>query len=186
MWYGRYIDDLIFIWGQDVVSISHFFEYVNNNTSNLKFTVNFSNVSVNFLDLTLRGDCVSSKVIPSIYRKPGAENTILSPFSNHPKYTTISAIPMGEFIRVKRACSSPDTLKSSMQDTKHRLKTGGYNRRILDQAEGKLQTCNRKELLFGDSHIPPKNAPNLVFSTPYKFRFCGSETHFSLFLTHPK
>lgn len=78
---------------------------------------------------------------------------------------------MGEFIRVKQACSNPDMLRSNLQDTKLRLKTWGYSRQVLDQARHKLETHSRKELLFGDNRIPPKNAPNVVFSTPYSSDF---------------
>lgn len=94
--YGRYIDDPIFIWGWDVVSIPHFMEYVHLNDSNLKFAGNFSNTTMNFLDLTLTGDILSSEAVTSIYRKLEAGNSTSSPDSSHTKQT----IPMDEFIRV--------------------------------------------------------------------------------------
>lgn len=41
-WYGRYIDDLLFIWEGDVSALPVFIDYLNNNIFNLKFTFFFA------------------------------------------------------------------------------------------------------------------------------------------------
>lgn len=82
----------------------HVFHYVNANKFDLKFVGLNSSSSVKFLALTLEVDPVSSSVVTSIYRKPGAGNTIFNAKSCHPRHT-IYAVPMGEYVRTKRPCS---------------------------------------------------------------------------------
>lgn len=48
-WYGRYIDDLLFVAVIDVAAIQAFDTFLNDNPCNLQFTVNFDKNSVPFL-----------------------------------------------------------------------------------------------------------------------------------------
>lgn len=169
VWYGRYIDDLIIIWGRDVASIPHFHRYVNENNLNLKFTCEFSTSHVNFLDLTLRGMADEHKIHTSTFRKPDAGNTILNADSNHPQHT-LNAIPVGEYLRLKRACSNQTTFNTETESLDNRLHQRGYRNWQVNRAKTNIKHRTRESLLqdkgdkTGAADIP-------TFSTSYSVDF---------------
>lgn len=174
VWYGRYIDDLILIWGRDVASIPLFVEYVNHNNLGLAFTVGCPGITTNFLDLTLEGDPVNKKINTRIFRKPGAGNTILNAQSNHPKHT-VKAIPTGEYIRLKRACSDSAVFDAQIQSLNQKLLKRGYKTWHLDRAHLRTNNRTRDSLLEANKTekiISRANAGNIpTFSTPYSTDF---------------
>lgn len=147
VWYGRYFDDLIFMWGRDVVSISHFHQHANSNDLNLKFTCAFSQSRVHFLDLTVEGNVGEGKIFTSIFCKPDAGSTILNAQSSHLKHI-LEAIPVGEYFRLKRACSSDLILESQMKSLGKRLHQRGYKKWHTDRSRHKVNNRTRKALLF--------------------------------------
>lgn len=124
----------------------------------------------NFLDLTLEGDINTSRVVTSIYRKPDGGSTILDANSCHPK-STIHSIPKGEYIRIKRACSEPNTFKSKVQHLNERLCKQGCNKWLLKRAFNTVQMQSRESLLFTNhknrefKRINDTLNNNLTFST---------------------
>lgn len=173
VWYGRYIDDLILIWGRDVASIPHLVQYVKNNTLGQGFTSGYSKDKVNFLDLTLEGDFCNNKINTYIFRKPGSGNTILNARSNHPQHTT-KAIPTGEYIRLKRACSNPDAFDSQTQSLNDRLKKRSYKKWHLDRAQARTKDRTRESLLKGNQKFDKNtnNTSNIpTFSIAYSTDF---------------
>lgn len=98
--YGRYIDDLFFVFSGSEQLLKDFYTYLNNTNPNIKLSLDYSNKSINFLDLNVITD--GRRLHTSIYRKP---NTILRADSFHP-HGLILNIPVGQFLRLRRICET--------------------------------------------------------------------------------
>lgn len=61
------------------------------------------NSSICYLYVRLTGR--DAEVVTSLYRKPLSGNTLLLDQPGHPRHT-IKGIPVGQFLRVRRICSS--------------------------------------------------------------------------------
>ncbi|CAJ0956544.1 unnamed protein product [Ranitomeya imitator] len=146
VFFGRYIDDLIIIWKGDDMLITDFIKYVNNNDFNLSFTFNTSKTSINYLDISL------SLLFPP-YRKSTDSNSILEAHSCHPKHV-IKNIPVGEFIRLKRNCSSAAQFTQETESAVFRLKDRGYPNWMLHRAKSVTKDIDRKSLLWSDNEDP--------------------------------
>lgn len=145
-WYGRYIDDLLIIWGGDVPAIPSFMDYLNDNPYNLRFTAEHHQFTINFLDLTLTG--VHDEVIgTATFRKTTFGNSILRANSHHPLYT-IKSIPVGELIRARRNCNSEASFAKECEIVTARFLNRGYPLWMLSRAEKIARSKNRKDLLF--------------------------------------
>lgn len=145
IWYGRYIDDLLLVWGGDIPAIQEFADYLNNNPFNLRFVLSAHGQEISFLDLNLKG-IHGQPVISSTFRKPTAGNTILHYNSSHPKHT-LKAIPVGELTRAKRNCTDPAQYEIEETQICSRLSTRGYPSWVLNQAKNIVSKKNRKDLL---------------------------------------
>lgn len=75
LFYCRYIDNLLFIVSNEVNCLDNWLSYLNNNDLNLQFTGCWDPISVDSLDVWLRG--VGNKVVASLFRKPSAVNMLL-------------------------------------------------------------------------------------------------------------
>ena len=84
MWF-RYIDNIFFIWAHGEKSLKKFtMEFINVNP-NIKFTYEFSEESINFLDINVKFS--SGKLQNSLYVKPTDYHQYLHFESSHPKHT---------------------------------------------------------------------------------------------------
>ena len=84
MWF-RYIDNIFFIWAHGEKNLKRFMmEFINFNP-NIKFTYEFSEESINFLDLNVKFSC--GKLQASLYVKPTDYHKYLHFESSHPKHT---------------------------------------------------------------------------------------------------
>jgi len=106
----RFIDDIFFIWTGDKRSLNDFMSFCNHfyeqhgYSSKIKFTFNTSTKSVNFLDttVTLNPDGTLST---NLYAKPTAAHNYLHHLSYHVPYV-IKSIPISQFTRIRRNCST--------------------------------------------------------------------------------
>lgn len=72
LWH-RYIDNIFFIWNKTEEDLLKFLTHINTNSMNLPFSSNYSNIQVEFLDLTIRIE--TNKIICSTYQKPISKNS---------------------------------------------------------------------------------------------------------------
>lgn len=145
-WYGRYIDDLLLMWGGTETQAKQFAESLNNNDMNLKFTFVFSTNKVDFLDVTLTGDPTAGIVICP-YRKVTATNSILMASSCHPSHVTRN-LPVGELIRGKRNSSTSVIYENTKKDTCKRLHKRSYPDWMLGRACKIVDAIPREKLLL--------------------------------------
>ena len=81
----------------------------NNFNPNIKFTYEFSEASVNFLDLNVKFS--DGKLQTSLYVKPTDRHQYLHFRSSHPKHTKRSIV-YSQTLRVSRACSQEEDYKN--------------------------------------------------------------------------
>ncbi|CAJ0953387.1 unnamed protein product [Ranitomeya imitator] len=89
-------------------------------------------------------------VAVSPYRKSTDSNSILEAHSCHPKHV-IKNIPVGEFIRLKRNCSSAAQFTQETESAVFRLKDRGYPNWMLHRAKSVTKDIDRKSLLWSDN-----------------------------------
>ena len=106
----RYIDDIFCVWQHGKSELDNFTEHLNNAHRSIKFTTEKSNTSVNFLDTTVT--IRDKELTSSLYVKPTDRNNYLPFDSAHP-YHCKMGLPYGQFLRIRRICSTEsDFLKN--------------------------------------------------------------------------
>ena len=104
----RYIDDIFFIWTHGEKSLKNFMMEFNNFNPNINFTYEFSEASINFLDLNVKFS--NGKLQTSLYVKPTDCHRYLHFQSSHPKYTKKSIV-YSQTLRVSRVCFQEEGYK---------------------------------------------------------------------------
>ncbi|MEE6513472.1 hypothetical protein FKM82_021137 [Ascaphus truei] len=132
VFYKRYIDDLILIWSGVEEDLLMFFEYLADNTLNLKFTHTYNKNQIYFLDLNLYVD-MEYKIQSDIYRKENARNSLLHYKSCHAR-PLVRGIPKGQFMRLRRNCSTLEAFIHRANEIRERFLSRGYDGADLDQA----------------------------------------------------
>ncbi|XP_069804728.1 uncharacterized protein [Dendropsophus ebraccatus] len=118
-------------------------------TSSLKFTRTQQNHREG---LSFRGATASLKrdangyIQTDVFRKKTAANSYLHASSSHPP-STINAIPVGQYLRIKRICSSSEDFEKQAKELKERFLNRGYSRRSLKWAYVRARNTPRHELL---------------------------------------
>lgn len=168
VFYCRFIDDLLFITSDADADLGTWLSYFNNNDLNLNFTGTLQPHSIEFLDVKLTG--TGNSIHTTLYRKPTAGNALLRADSAHPKHT-IRGVPYGQFLRLKRLCSTPESFHREAHSMAQRFRNRGYGAALVNRALDKASTIPRHTLLQDKLHISPPSINIPVFSTPYSAEF---------------
>uniref|UniRef100_A0A8C5N1Z7 Reverse transcriptase domain-containing protein n=1 Tax=Leptobrachium leishanense TaxID=445787 RepID=A0A8C5N1Z7_9ANUR len=155
LFWKRYIDDIILVWGGTQEEFVDLTNYLNKNTLNLRFTHEIHRDSLNFLDVTLTRN--EELVSTTLYRKETATNNLLNWSSFHPKSLRLG-IPYGQYLRLKRICSSETEYEKQAKTLQKNFKEKGYPNRVLKQAYQKAAYHSRETLL----QDPPKTNSNQI------------------------
>lgn len=139
--------------------LQDFHEYLNNTNSNIKLSLEYSNSSLNFLDLTISVDA-SGDLHTSIYRKNTDRNTILRADSFHPN-GLINNIPYGQFQRLRRICDSQTDFDQQSKSMYQRFRNRGYKANTLNDALSKAKSTERSALL--QKRTRNRNNNNKIF-----------------------
>ena len=158
-YYGRYIDDLLFIFDGSESQLLEFHKYLNSLNENIKLTIEYSQQTINFLDLTIFKD-EFGKLHTTIFRKEMSRNTLLRADSFHPTHL-IENIPYGQFQRLRRICDDDDEFKLQADDMATRFTDRTYKPHLITNAKTKASSLNRSDLL-----IKKRRQPNSQ-SRPY-------------------
>uniref|UniRef100_A0A8C5M1L9 Reverse transcriptase domain-containing protein n=1 Tax=Leptobrachium leishanense TaxID=445787 RepID=A0A8C5M1L9_9ANUR len=151
----RYIDDIFLIWGGTPEDFLDLTNYLNRNSLNLRFTYEIHQNSLNFLDVTIVRN--EERVSTTLYRKETATNSLLNWTSFHPKPLRLG-IPYGQYLRLKRICSSNIEYEKQAKILQKNFKEKGYPNRVLKQAYQKAAYHSRDTLL----QDTPKNDSNRI------------------------
>ena len=107
----RYIDDIILIWEHDEQTLKDFLQRLNRFDNNINFTLDFSNDTIDFLDINIyKGNKFSNQGLLDFqpYRKACHKNYYLRYDSCHPA-NTFKSIVRGEAIRLLKNSSDIGT-----------------------------------------------------------------------------
>ena len=118
MW-KRFIDDVFCIWPHGIDTFIEFTNYLNSIHPTIKFTHEFSEEKIDFLDTTVKFN-QNRELITTLYNKPTDTHLYLEHSSAHPR-TVLQKGPYGQYLRLRRIC----TLDKDFEDNAHKL-TGYY------------------------------------------------------------
>ncbi|CAJ0962564.1 unnamed protein product [Ranitomeya imitator] len=123
------------------VELLDFIKFLNTNQLNIKLTCHFDTNSVDFLDITIKRDNFGM-LQTDLFRKKTAVNSVLHASSSHPKHV-INAIPIGQFLRLRRVCSSFEDFKMRAEEMKKRFLDRGTNNLIFSTSKPQKEVKTR-------------------------------------------
>lgn len=150
---ARFIDDLIAI--ADVTEIKEDYDiFIGNMLKHkfLKFSYEFSESQINFLDMTIMLDTSTNIISTTIYKKPMSKHEFVHFDSNHPKHL-LKSLPYSCGLRIIRTCSNECTQKSELDILMKKFQNRGYPTSILETTVDKLLKINRNSLLQPKSSL---------------------------------
>ena len=131
--YKRYIDDILFFWTGTETTLQDFFQKINTLHDSIKLTMEYSNTSINFLDLNIyKGSIFNTthKLDYKTYFKDTDTHQLLNPQSYHPKHT-ITGVIKSQITRYLRNSSDRSTFNSSCSILFKALKQQHYSQSLL-------------------------------------------------------
>ena len=160
--FGRFLDDIIFIWLGSVDNLETYLTNINKIHPTIKFTHSYtcpfpcniteqhdcfcySSRSIPFLDtlVTIK----NGKIITDLYRKPTDRMQYLLPSSCHPPHT-ITNIPYSLCHRLVRICSEKDTLSKRLEELKLFLLNRNYDKKLINSSIARALNLQRSEALL--------------------------------------
>ena len=111
LWW-RYIVDIFFLWEQEE-KLKELIKHLNEKHPTIKFTAEWSQTSINFLDVTV--SLIGGKVTTDLYVKPSDSHQYLQPSSCHP-YHCKKRVPYSQALRLNRICSDPNSFDRRYSD----------------------------------------------------------------------
>ncbi len=129
--YKRYFDDIFFIWTSAEDKLHEFHQFMNTHNSHLNFTMSHDQRKRSFLDILVINN--RDGLSTSLYRKPTDRNSILHGQSCHPT-SLKKSLPVAQFHRIRRICSSDQDFQEKATDLKNRFLTRGYKEEWVTQA----------------------------------------------------
>ncbi|XP_056414465.1 uncharacterized protein LOC130356667 [Hyla sarda] len=145
VFWTRYIDDVFIIWSGSQSLFKDFITTLNHNSIGLFFTSDIQLTQLPFLDVLISKNG-QGQLDTTLYRKPTAGNNLLRWQSFHP-FPLRKGIPKGQFLRVRRNCSSEDTFREEASKLYSRFQERGYPNKHLDTALRSVQSTSRQDLL---------------------------------------
>ena len=85
---------------------------------------------------------------------------------NHIYKHCFKSIPFSQAIRVKRICSTVETIKQRLGDLRHHLKRRGYNEKVIESGFSKASEINRNNLLEYNEKKINKRVPLVLTYHP--------------------
>jgi len=160
----RFIDDIFLI--IDITDILNVDEYLQQMFihSFLKFTYEYSESNVNFLDLNVT---INSKneIETSIYRKPVSKHQYLHPYSNHPQHV-FQSLPYSAGLRILKCTSNETQARIEIDNEMNKFIIRGYKKHIINKTILKLNDMTREEILKPKSTLLLNNLrihnPNIL------------------------
>jgi hypothetical protein len=134
-YYARFIDDLFFIFPNNLSLLNDFHLKLNNIIPDIKLTMEYSSTNINYLDLNIH--LQNSSLEFKIYQKPMNQFLYLPAHSTHPKSTKQSFIT-GEILRFKRLTTNNFDFMSQCRIFRYHLLRRGYSNSFLDPLFSKI------------------------------------------------
>ena len=158
----QYLHDIFCIWTDGLEKLKEFFSYLNSCHPTIKFTMDYSDTTINFLDVSVTKN--STKLSTDLFTKDTDSHQYLHATSCHP-YSCKKSIPYGQAIRIKRICSDPEQLKLRLEDLSNWLVNRGYKQEIVSQQIHRVDAIDRETLLI--KHPKQNNIETLTLTLTY-------------------
>lgn len=141
---SRLIDDVFTIWRHGKETLDVFIKYLNSVHGTIKFTAEYSDKEVHFLDTVvyINGGLLHTKV----YTKPTDKKQFLYYSSCHPRHV-LKAIPYSQALRYRRNTSDDFIFKESLQTLRQQFLNRGYPPSLLDKELDKVTKVDRYDTL---------------------------------------
>ena len=141
----RFIDDVVCITEGGTAYLDELFDFLNTCHPTIKFTKEFSNESVSFLDTNLSVDH-EGNLSTDLFTKPTDTHDYPEFKSAHPSHCKKS-LPYSQLLRVRRICSeNQNFIKHSCNLLKH-FKRRGYPDKYLLESLVRACSMSREESL---------------------------------------
>ncbi len=145
LFYRRFLDDIIAVWGGTETELDEFTEMMNSCHDDIKFTCEHSPSEIPFLDTLIHLDD-DGTIWTSLYSKPTDSHNYLHYDSAHPTHMKKS-IPYSQMLRIRRICTlDSDFIHECMKMMGHFLRRG-YPLSLLENAFIKVQDLERMDTL---------------------------------------
>ena len=150
----RFIDHVFAIWTHGPEAQHDFTTWLNAWHTNIKFTCSHSETSVTFLDtmVLLKDDHLETE----LFIKPTLSLSFLHRHSSHPSHV-FNSLPYGEFLRVRRNCSTRQSFEHFSEIILEAFIHRGYDRASLDGARQQARTIDRSSLLETYANLQASN-----------------------------
>ena len=161
----RYIDDIFMVWQHGEDELTKFIHHLNNCHATIKFTHDYSNHEVNFLDTTIfsaKDGCLHTK----LYSKPTDTHMYLHFDSSHPQHCKTS-LPYSQLLRVKRICSSIEDYTYYSKILLDGFRTRNYPEEILSKAISQVSKIPRDTLLVTKQKTVDMETTNLYATSTF-------------------
>jgi hypothetical protein len=157
-WY-RYIKDVFMVWPYSIEELNSFIEHLNSRLPTIRFTMEYSEVEIPFLDTLIKK---KGRVLKTdLYSKPTDTFDYLLYNSSHPQ-TCKDSIPYSQFLRIRRICSEMfDYEKHVIEISKHFLRRN-YPIELLEEA-AILARQRDREILLEQKQKKSKNEGDKIF-----------------------
>ena len=119
---------------------------MNNAHKTIKFTSEISESDISFLDTTVYRVKDTNRLAVKLFTKPTDTHAYLSYTSCHPKRMK-DANPYGQFLRMKRNCTTETDFETNAEKTKLHYIRRGYPEELLNKHLAITRTQKRKDLL---------------------------------------
>ena len=140
----RYIDDVFVIWTGPATELIAFHSFLNNCCEHLNFTMTSDSHQMNFLDILILK--VDDHLSTELYRKPTDRNSLIHAESYHPMPLK-KGLPIGQFKRIRRICSTDESFKVHSKDLQTRLGQRGYPDKWIQPAFHRFQNSSQHDCL---------------------------------------
>lgn len=143
--FRRFLDDIFMI--VDTSNIDNLDNWLESlfNHKYLKFTYEYSESSINFLDTSISLGSDNS-IVTCVYSKPMSRHLYLHATSNHPIHLKNSLF-YSQGLRIIRICSNANTSIETLMKLQNKFVERGYAKNVLDQIFTKLTQVDRKAAL---------------------------------------
>ena len=158
----RYIDDIFMVWTHGEEKLNEFITHINSSHNTIKFTHEFSESSISFLDVTVLLDN-NNQISTDLYVKSTDTHQYLFHTSCHPSHVKKS-IPFSLALRIRRICSTAEKFKQRTSKLLEFLCKWGHKRQYVQVQINKAFQIPRRDTLYYHSK---KNTDRPVFVTTY-------------------
>ena len=162
--WGRYIDDIFFIWTGTIESLKSFLKHMNSVHPTIKFTAKYSKHEVNFLDTTVRKH-QNGSLSTDVYQKPTDNPAYLHKKSAH-DHKPKQSIPYSQALRLRRICQDDTTLRKRLQQYAQYFVACGYKGKDIYNKTKKVLTISQEEALRPNTKEKKARIPMVVTYNP--------------------